>query len=281
MTLKDFLTGEKIYETALLPFDEAEITDERRRDRLLSGFDCKTIVAFLIPYYVKTEEKSNISRYAFSRDYHFYFKELYSRARAIFDGHIRAACDTSPINEVAMAVKAGLGDVGRNGLLLNNRYGSYAFVAEFFSDLPVTDPVFEGIPRRDKGRFCLGCGACERACKTGGVKDKTRCVSFINQKKRLDDGDERVIRESGLVWGCDLCQEACPLNKGAEESEIPFFRENLTPYLTEEVLDRLIREGDFDSRAYAWRGEGVVRRNARIYGGQSEGNLPEVKGNKE
>ena len=263
MKLKDFLEAEKIFEYSILPFSEAEIIDERRASRLFGEGECQTVVPFLIPYFVRSDEDSNISVYAHARDYHFYFKALSERLKETF-GDVVSACDTSPINEVACAVRAGLGSIGKNGLIINRRYGSYAFVAEAFFSLPVDHPLFEGIERKDKGHFCLECGACERACPTSALSDKSRCVSFINQKKRLDEGDEEIIVKSGSVWGCDVCQSVCPMNKSAEETEISFFKEERTPYITLELLDEMIRDGSFSTRAYAWRGEAVIRRNAEL-----------------
>ncbi len=260
MTLREFLNNEKIFEISLLPFKEVSITDSKKAERVFNDFDAKTVVLFLIPYYVKTEEKGNISRYAYARDYHFYFKLLSARLDSIFPFHFRHACDSSPINEVEAAVKAGLGSFGRHGLIINKRYGSYVFVAEFFSDLDLTDPLFEGLERKKAGQICLGCGKCEKACPASAFKDKTKCISFINQKKNITEEESEIIKNSALVWGCDICQEVCPLNLKAEESEIPFFRQDLTVNLTEKVLDTI----DFKSRAYAWRGEKVIRRNIKL-----------------
>ncbi len=272
MKLKDFFLKEKIYEYSILPFDEVTVIDERRAGRMFDGKGCQTVVPFLIPYFVKTREKSNISVYAHAEDYHFYFKELSERLTGCFE-NISAACDISPINEVECAVKAGLGSIGKNGLLINQKYGTYVFVAEVFFSVPYDHPVFEGIPKRDKGHFCLMCGACERACPTDAICDKTKCVSFINQKKRLDDGDDEIIVLSGSVWGCDVCQEVCPANKNAEETEIEFFKKNRTPYLTEELIDQMTEDNSFSRRAYAWRGESVVRRNIQLC--QKNKNVPQ------
>ena len=263
MTLKEFFDKEKIYEHSILPFSEVTVIDERRAKRMFDERECQTVVPFLIPYLVRDGNKTNISVYAHSMDYHFYFTELAERLKVEF-GNVASACDVSPINEVECAVKAGLGSIGKNGLIINERYGTYAFVGEVFFSIPMTDPLFDGIVRKDKGHFCLMCGACEKACPTGALCDKSKCVSFINQKKRLDDGDEEIIINSGSVWGCDVCQQVCPYNKKAEETEIAFFRENRTPYLTEELIDSMTEDGSFSRRAYAWRGEAVVRRNIKL-----------------
>lgn len=263
MTLKEFFEKEKIYEYSLLPFSDVTVIDQRKADRMFGDRVCLSVVPFLIPYYVSTEGESNISVYAHARDYHFYFKALSERLKECF-GDVVTACDVSPINEVECAVRAGLGSIGKNGLLINPIYGTYVFVAEAFFSIPVSHPLFEGINIRDKGHFCLMCGACERACPTGALNDKTKCVSFINQKKRLDEGDEEIIKKSASVWGCDVCQKVCPYNKNAKETEIEFFKEKRTPYLTNELIDEMTKDGSFSERAYAWRGEAVVRRNIAL-----------------
>ena len=268
MTLKEFFDKEKIYEISLLPFAKAEVTDQRKKERLFENFNCQTVITFLIPYLVKTDAKSNISKYAFAEDYHYYFKELCSRLEKAFPESFRYACDTSPINEVAAAVKSGLGSIGKNGLLINRRYGSFVFVAELFSDLPVDSSFFAGISKREQGHFCRECNACVRACPTNGIEDKKRCVSFVNQKKQLDEDEIEIIKKSRMVWGCDICQEVCPENAKAEETEIEFFRSRLTPFLTAETLDTLVEKDLFSRRAYAWRGEKTVRRNIELLMGE-------------
>ncbi len=263
MKLRDFFESEKIHEYSILPFDEVTIIDERRANRLFNGKNCLTVVPFLIPYLVKDNAKSNISLYAHAKDYHYYFKALTERLKSAF-GDLATGCDVSPINEVDCAVRAGLGSIGKNGLLINKRYGSYVFVAEIFFSADMSDPIFEGISRREKGSLCMNCRACERACPNNALKDKTRCISYINQKKKLDEGDAELIKRSGSVWGCDICQLVCPYNRVAKETEIEFFRQDRTPLLTDALLDEMVKNNSFSERAYAWRGEAVVRRNISL-----------------
>lgn len=270
MTLKSFFEKENIKEYSLIDYEDAVVIDEKRAKRLFGEEKILTVIPFLIPYKTGIAGDINISRYAVARDYHLYVKELGERLSSAFPFLFFASSDTSPVNEVALAVKAGLGSIGRHGLLINRRYGSYVFLGEFFTSLPSSHPILEGIEKRNKGQMCLECGACERVCPTNAIHDKTKCVSFINQKKKLDLGDEEIIKKSGLVWGCDVCQDVCPLNTRAEDCEIDFFKESLVPYLDKKTFENLLNTGDFSTRAFAWRGEKTLRRNLDLIFGENE-----------
>ena len=142
MKIAEFLESENIFEYALLPFSALRVVDPRRVERM--GFEPLSAVIFLMPYYVE-EEKSNLSRYARSRDYHFFIKELEERAVKALNVNFACFADTSPIDEVGAALQAQLGCVGECGLIINERYGSYVFIGEFFFDKDVSDAFFEGI----------------------------------------------------------------------------------------------------------------------------------------
>ena len=260
MKIAEFLKSENIFEFSAVPFDKLRVTDERRVERM--GFKPETAVVFLMPYYMPCE-KTNISCYAHSRDYHFFVKELTARASDFLDCEFACFADTSPVDEVAAAHTAGLGCLGLNGLIINERYGSYVFIGEFFFPQDISDSFFEGIERKPMKEKCAMCGACIRACPTGGINDRSTCVSFINQKKKIDEKEAEIIKKSGLVWGCDECQRACPINRG-EQTPIEFFRQNRIEVLDREVLDKIISSSEFEKRAYAWRGDKVIRRNVDI-----------------
>jgi len=260
MRIADFLKSENIFEFALISFEHLRVTDKRRLERM--GFEPGFAVMFLIPYY-KKGERSNISEYAKSRDYHLFIKELTARAGEVLEVPFACFADTSPIDEVGAALYSGLGCVGKNGLIINDRYGSFVFIGEFFFPKDTDPCFFEGITERDTHQKCLECDACIKACPTGGINDKSVCVSCINQKKKIDSDEEMIIRESGSAWGCDVCQEVCPMNR-FEETPISFFRENRIERLDEKTLKSLLSSGEFKSRAFSWRGEEVLWRNLEL-----------------
>ena len=107
---------------------------------------------------------------------------------------------------------------------------------------------------------CLDCGECISACPAGCIDengvDSARCFSFLNQKKgELSEKTVALIKSTGCVWGCDICQKVCPMNKNAHFTEIPEFMTSIinAPY-----------EGmDLSDRAYSFRGRKTIERNIR------------------
>ncbi|MBR7098632.1 MAG: epoxyqueuosine reductase, partial [Clostridia bacterium] len=167
--------------------------------------------------------------------------------------------DHSPIAERDAAARAGLGVIGRNHLLLTERYSSYVFLGEI-----ITDAIFPC--KTQEISECENCGACMRACpaeRCGG------CYSALTQKKgMLTEQEIAMLCEQKIAWGCDICQERCPHTKRAIQSgtifsPVPFFHEQTIPRITIEILDSMSDEV-FDTRAYSWRGRDTIARNFRL-----------------
>lgn len=240
-------------------YDSSLVINSRLLERTYQ-YECNTIIAFLVPYYVG-KEKSNISEYAIARDYHIYFSQIYADLRSGFSEqypahHIGCYADASPFNERKYAKRAGLGVIGRNGLIINPKYGSYVFIGTI-----VTDMTLELIPHyADGARTCTECGACLAACPSDGD-----CLSYLTQKKgELSDNTKRLIKQNACVWGCDICQNVCPANREIPVTNIEFFRINRTPYLTSEILSAM-SDDEFSKRAYAWKGRDTIMRNVKVF----------------
>jgi epoxyqueuosine reductase len=239
---------------AAVPFEACGIINERRLGVLKKRLSPASVIVFLVPYYAG-EEKRNISKYAVSRDYHVFMRGLFDTVCPVMSEKYGAdfcgMADSAPINEVKAAVYAGLGMQGDNGMLINEKYGSYVFIGALY-----TDAVFEY--DGDKTSYCPHCGKCRAACP---MKDGRQCLSAVTQKKgELTDAEISYIRQFGSAWGCDICADACPYSKKAAKTPIRFFYEDRTPYLTPEVLSGMTDE-QFSERAYAWRGKAVIERN--------------------
>ena len=159
-----------------------------------------------------------VARYALGRDYHKVLrKRLADLAHRIEDGvgpfGYRVFTDSAPVLEVALAAKSGLGWRGKHTLLLSRDVGSYFFLGEIYTNLPL--PVTPAV-----GAHCGTCSACIDACPTGAIVapyelDARRCISYLTIE--LAGSIPEALRPliGNRVYGCDDCQLACPWNRYA------------------------------------------------------------------
>ena len=246
----------------------ADIKDVRlTRGELLcrEDFVPRSVILFLVPYYTMTPK--NISRYAASYDYHLIIRKIgEGLTEAIQEDFPNARMkiygDHSPIDERSAALSHGLGILGDNGLLINEKYGSYIFIGDMICDI---SPELLGARRAEEVRYCMHCGACKRACPTGILRGESdACLSAITQRKgELEEWEMECMRSCNTAWGCDLCQSACPYNKSPEKTPLRMFYEGGIEELTSEVLSQMSKE-EFEKRAFSWRGRKVVERNLKI-----------------
>ena len=223
------------------------------RKKALIPKNARTIIMAIFPYKIENAPPKRISRYAAVPDYHNicerYLKDAAYSLKELFpDNNFEVFVDNSPIPEVAAAAHSGLGVIGKNGLLIHEKYGSFVFIGEIVTDLEI---------EADKGgKKCLDCGQCSKACPINLCKEK--CLSAVNQQKKpLNDVQVEQILKSGYIWGCDICSEVCPMNRDVTKTYIKEFIEGYR----EEYVD----DESFEGRAYAWRGVEVIKRNAKLF----------------
>ncbi|GAC1299733.1 MAG: tRNA epoxyqueuosine(34) reductase QueG [Vulcanimicrobiaceae bacterium] len=212
-----------------------------------------------------------VSNYAWSADYHVGVRDILARiARAMDDAAAapvtRIACDTAPLAERAFAARAGLGWIGKHTNLIAPALGSFVFLGEIVTTLALP-------PDAPLRKTCGSCRRCVAACPTGALRgdytiDATRCISDLTQRT---DGIPRALRAhvGDWVWGCDLCQTACPptarASATASAAFAPLARDGAAPALLELLA---LRSGAFKRRyratAMGWRGAAVLRRNAAV-----------------
>lgn len=170
-------------------------------------------------------QRAYVSRYALGRDYH---KVLRARLQTLADQiaqiaphGFRVFVDSAPVLEVELAARAGLGWRGKHTLLLDRDGGSFFFLGEIFTDLPL--PVDQA-----KSNHCGKCTACIDACPTGAIVapykvDARLCISYltIEHKGTIPEHLRPLI--GNRIYGCDDCQLVCPWNRFAHLSAEPDF----------------------------------------------------------
>jgi epoxyqueuosine reductase len=167
------------------------------------------------------ERQAYVSRYALGRDYHKVLRgRLRALARRIEDAigpfGYRVFVDSAPVLEKAIAEKAGLGWIGKHTNLINRDAGSWFFLGELYTDLPL--PVDDA-----EESHCGTCRACIDVCPTGAIVapytlDARRCISYLTIE--LKDSIPTEFRKAigNRIYGCDDCQLFCPWNKFAQQS---------------------------------------------------------------
>ena len=260
--LNSFFAENKIEYYSVI--DYADCREINRDIMTRESFEPRSVIMFLIPYY--TGKAENLSVYAASLDYHIIIRELtgalIDRLSTLFPEYrFRGYGDHSPIDERHAALIAGLGIAGDSGLLINEKYGTYTFIADVVTDVP---PHLLGAISPITPRTCMHCGACLRACPTGILRGEGNdCLSAITQRKgELTLPEIDLMRKYNTVWGCDVCQIACPYNKDPVLTPVEFFYRERISHLTTDILASLSKD-DFNRRAFAWRGRKTVERNLK------------------
>ncbi len=171
-------------------------------------------------------DKALISRYALGRDYHKVLRRRLQRLASRIAADIgpfgyRAFVDSAPVLEKALAEKAGLGWIGKHSNLLNRRAGSWFFLGEIYTDLPLP-------PDQPADNHCGDCVRCLQACPTGAIVapyrvDARRCISYLTIELKGPIPEELRPLLGNRIFGCDDCQVVCPWNRFAHPSDEPDF----------------------------------------------------------
>jgi epoxyqueuosine reductase len=273
---------------ATWPYDAAYAAKAADPARILEG--ARSVICIAVPYGAEAIEslpmQGRVSNYVGSGDYHRRVRQLLLEVAGDIDAAAGAsvtaiACDTKPIAERAFAARAGLGWIGKHTNLISPVSGSFVFLGEIVTKLALP-------PDEPLRKTCGSCTRCIPACPTGALRgdytiDATRCIADLTQRT---DAIPRALRPliGTWVWGCDLCQLACPPNlsvmaslsnhperrsEGAHVEGRPS-KETSTPDLIELLQ---LRSSGFKRKyartAMGWRGGAVLRRNAAVALGNS------------
>jgi epoxyqueuosine reductase len=226
----------------------------------------------------------SIARYARGRDYHNFLRKKLRRLAAYLrtlptpdgrEAEARPLCDDVPVLERAWAARAGLGFVGKNGMLIVPGQGSFVLLGEVVTtlQLPADDPL--------EGR-CGSCTLCLDACPTGAfprpfVLDARRCVAYLTIELRGPIPEPQRAGVGEHLFGCDDCQTVCPFNASPRpagalgrrpfEPAAALCTTSVADLLTEEGCSRVLSPG---SPLLRTGGEGLARNAALVLGNRRE-----------
>ncbi|MGX7196161.1 tRNA epoxyqueuosine(34) reductase QueG [Enterococcus olivae] len=243
----------------------------------------KSIIAIALAYPTKIheevprdEKRGQFARASWGIDYHNILQDRLNRLidfikteadseQETADWRFVPQVDTGELVDVAVAQRAGLGFIGKNGLLITEEYGSFVYLGEI-----VTNIQFE--PDEPVANGCGDCTRCITGCPTGallgdGRMNAKKCLSYQTQTKGMMPKEYRK-KIRNIIYGCDICQLVCPYNKGKDFH----FHPEMEPQ-TEEVFPKLVPlltisnkqfKTQFGHLAGSWRGKKPLQRNALI-----------------
>jgi epoxyqueuosine reductase len=196
--------------------------------RLLGG--CRTVITLAYPYpsrKPRTIDGFTVSRYSQpgELDYHVRLKDLCGALLsdvkdAYPESHSRVCVDSAPLLERSYGCSAGVGFVGKNNMLIIPGYGSYFYLAEILTTVPIDTPSVEIIENR-----CGSCTLCVESCPTGALEkpfylDASKCLSYLSIEDKREIDRKTSIRMGDCFFGCDRCQEVCPFNEEEDSTQI-------------------------------------------------------------
>ena len=188
--------------------------------------EARSMIMVLMNYYPREwqpKESPQIATYAYSNDYHHIVKSkltsLAEDINKVIPHQYAVFCDSAPVMERAWAVRAGLGWIGRNGMLVNPEFGTFTFIGTLITTLKLE-------PSSPMENRCGTCMKCVEACPTKAIlKNKTidarRCLSYQTIEKRGKIDEELRELAGNTLYGCDRCQLACPWNRFAHPHNHP------------------------------------------------------------
>ena len=264
--IKSIITKEDIEYFGILPLYDAPLRytpDNFPRNG--------SVIVILLPYLKENSYGGNISVYAAVEDYHIItqkkLEKICNKTDELFDkNNHKIYCDNSPFDEKKLAQKAGLGIIGKNNLLINEKYGSYVFIAEI-----VTNIIIEPYIQQHKMTPCKG-SCCIDACPTGALSEngynKEKCLSYISQKTgELTQKEKNLLIKNNTIWGCDICQKVCPKNKNIKLLQNKIFSNEIINNLSYDELSAMSEQEfneKYKNRAWSWRGKSVILRNLHL-----------------
>ncbi len=256
-------------------FEEADLDKRTDPRRLMPEAQSIIAIAVAYPSKLKNAPKSKagdrrgiFSRSSWGMDYHYVVKNRLAKLEAFIlervpNSLVSSMVDTGELVDRAVAERAGIGWSGKNCSILNEEFGSYMYLGEIITNIPLPSDT----PMED---LCGTCTKCLDACPTGalvqgGQINAKKCISFLTQTKDIIPYEFRD-KMGNRVYGCDSCQTSCPYNRRIDFHIHPECEPN--PELAKPQLEAMLTLSNrqfkekFGSVSGSWRGKMPIQRNA-------------------
>ena len=199
---------------------ERHLPARQNPELVLPGVQSIVILTYEYPRVSARQQAGSIARYAQGEDYHKILAPKLAdldETLQFYGGSQRCFSDSGPVSERFFAAQAGLGWIGRNGLLIRPKGGSYCFLSSILTTLKLPADT----PMRN---HCGNCHRCEQACPAGALQngccDARRCLAYWTiEAKSPMPADIAAVQGTNL-YGCDICQEVCPWNRDANAARV-------------------------------------------------------------
>lgn len=221
-------------------FEEKDI--EKRINPNLYLKEGKTIISIAFPYCSSEDFNCNnngFSIYTKRYDYHRVVKKYLDEICKFIEslgGRAVGLVDSNSLPERYIAYLSNVGFIGKNNMIITKKHGSYVFLGEIITDLEIeseTKRTFNMIANYEE---CGECRICIGECPTKSINkikiNPNICLSYMTQKKELNDKEINLLKKKGNIFGCDFCQLKCPYNENLEGKALKEFE--ILDYMNEE-----------------------------------------------
>lgn len=265
-------------------FEEEDVS--KRINPYIYMEEGKTIISIAFPYLHDVNYFDNgFSVYTRGTDYHRVVKSYLQKICEFIEskgGLALSFVDSNFLPERYIAYLGKVGFIGKNNLIITEKYGSYVFLGEIITNLEMETDERE-YSEIQSFKECGECELCYKACPSKAInsykKNSNICVSYFTQKKDLEDKHIKLLK--GRVFGCDSCQTSCPYNDKIEYSKIEEFypydfmnRDNSLELINSSTKE--FKESFFKTSC-GWRGKNVLKRNALIKLKHNNGDIKSLK----
>ncbi|MDA0988295.1 MAG: tRNA epoxyqueuosine(34) reductase QueG [Chloroflexi bacterium] len=238
-------------------YHEARVKRGCRPKEILPG--ARSIIAVAMSYMTDDSKqdgdalRGRVGRYAWGQDYH---KVMEHRLRVFVQGlserlgqtiQAKIYVDTGPMLDRAVAERAGIGWYGKNTNVLTRSHGSWVFLGQVVTDLELE-------PDKPLKKTCGQCTLCIDQCPTGAIVapyviDNTKCISYLTIECRGPIPRHLRPLIGDWVFGCDICQDVCPVNRKAKPTREPAFQPGEHGFTALELLPLLeMTEAEFKEK---------------------------------